>query len=255
MPRHRTPVAPCVDCSYPHTKDCPRPTWTHGKAYNHGCRCDDCTTANSSRVAAYFRSVGGNLHRTTYSYTCADCGEAGWSEKRQTLRCHTCHNRAVAKSRRTTRELVHVGLAPEYCPLPPSHPAMQAIPEPRLWMNGLCPWCGDTFTVRYQPAARYCSKKCRTAAGKTAHGKRFRVSPITRLAIYERDEWICQLCMDPVDPSLPPSDIWAATLDHIRCQSWAEKPDHSPENLRLAHRWCNSVRGDETYYSAEVLAS
>ena len=82
-----------------------------------------------------------------------------------------------------------------------------------------------------------------------------RVSASVRAAIYERDGWVCQLCSDAVDPDLEPHDIWAATLDHIVCRSWTEEPDDSPENLRLAHRWCNSVRGDETYYPGEVLAA
>lgn len=81
------------------------------------------------------------------------------------------------------------------------------------------------------------------------------VPATVRAAIYERDRWTCQLCFEPVDPDLGPSDAWAATLDHIVCQSWGEEPDHSPANLRLAHRWCNSVRGDETYYDATILAA
>jgi 5-methylcytosine-specific restriction endonuclease McrA len=76
------------------------------------------------------------------------------------------------------------------------------------------------------------------------------VPPQVRLAIYERDGWVCQLCHEPVDPDLDQSDVWGATLDHIECQSWALIPDHRPTNLRLAHRWCNSARGDERYPDA-----
>jgi len=79
------------------------------------------------------------------------------------------------------------------------------------------------------------------------------VPPKVRRAIYERDGWMCQLCDDPVDPDLGQSDLWGPTLDHIVCQSWGEEPDHSPGNLRLAHRWCNSVRGDERFYHEDVL--
>lgn len=75
------------------------------------------------------------------------------------------------------------------------------------------------------------------------------------MAIYERDGWTCQLCMEPVDPALPPGDVWSATLDHIVPQSHMLIPDHSDDNLRLAHLWCNSVRGDETYYTAADLAA
>lgn len=77
-----------------------------------------------------------------------------------------------------------------------------------------------------------------------------------RLAIYERDGWVCQLCMEPTDRDLmstDPRNDWAPSLDHIEPQSHALIPDHSPANLRLAHRWCNSVRGDLTYYSEADL--
>jgi 5-methylcytosine-specific restriction endonuclease McrA len=36
----------------------------------------------------------------------------------------------------------------------------------------------------------------------------------------------------------------SATLDHIIPQSHMLIPDHSDRNLRLAHRSCNSARGD-----------
>lgn len=65
-----------------------------------------------------------------------------------------------------------------------------------------------------------------------------------RLEIYERDAWTCQLCHEPVDPDLHPNDRMAATLDHVECQSWALVPDHSVDNLRLAHRACNSRRNN-----------
>ena len=81
----------------------------------------------------------------------------------------------------------------------------------------------------------------------------YKISPTVRAAVYERDGWVCQLCLDPVDPHLPFTDIWSATLDHIICRSWVTTPDHSESNLRLAHRWCNSVRGNESTYDATAL--
>ena len=86
----------------------------------------------------------------------------------------------------------------------------------------------------------------------TCRGNRHWFSKKFRRAIYERDGWLCQICGDPVDGDLPRTDIWSASLDHIVPQSWGE-PDHSPDNLRLAHLWCNAVRGDESYYTEEVL--
>lgn len=76
-----------------------------------------------------------------------------------------------------------------------------------------------------------------------------------RLMVYERDAWTCQLCTDPVDRDLPATDTWSATLDHIVCRSWTNEPDHSADNLRLAHRWCNAVRGDEGLLHERVTVS
>lgn len=100
----------------------------------------------------------------------------------------------------------------------------------------------------------YCSSRCSRAAGKARSGH-FAPTPKVRAAIYERDGWVCQLCSEPVDPDLGPFDAWAATLDHIVPRSHTLIPDHRPENLQLAHRWCNSVKSDERYYTAADLAA
>lgn len=74
---------------------------------------------------------------------------------------------------------------------------------------------------------------------------RWWINPVRRQAIYVRDGWVCQLCFEPVDRTLDHQiDPMGATLDHIDCQSWTDNPDHSNENLRLAHRSCNSARGN-----------
>lgn len=125
--------------------------------------------------------------------------------------------------------------------------------RPRVWCSGPCAWCGQQFTIVGQVTARYCSRKCQRSSSKARYGQ-FVIPDGVRTSIYERDDWICQLCREPVDPDLGPSDPWGATLDHIECRSWALVPDDSPSNLRLAHRWCNSVRGDETYYTTADLA-
>lgn len=129
----------------------------------------------------------------------------------------------------------------------------------RPWLSfvaGPCAWCRESFVATAartdDNAPRFCSRRCMKSASKARRG-RFVIPVPVRLAIYERDSWMCQLCGDPVDSTLNPSDAWAATLDHIVCQSWTDEPDHSPENLRLAHRWCNSIRSDESHPDATVL--
>lgn len=77
-----------------------------------------------------------------------------------------------------------------------------------------------------------------------AGGESTYITRAERRAIYERDGWVCQLCMGEVDPDLAPTHRMAATLDHIEPRSATLVPDHSPSNLRLAHRACNSKRGN-----------
>lgn len=216
--------------------------------------CDPCLGAWRTYIAEYRKQ---NRLALLSSHTCIDCGVVWESSSKRAERCVSCANGRRSRGRLSikSKELVHVG-SPEpsnVCLLPPRHPAMRRPARSRLWYMGCCAHCGDTF-VDIQPRTRYCSRACGSLAAKRRRGY-FAPSPRVRSAIYERDGWICQLCMEPVDPALPSSDNWAPSLDHIRCQAWDELPDHSPSNLRLAHRWCNSVRGDETYYTAAVLVA
>ena len=70
------------------------------------------------------------------------------------------------------------------------------------------------------------------------------IAPADRVAIYERDEWTCQLCRKPVDLAVHHLHRDAPSLDHIEPQSLALIPNHAPSNLRTAHRGCNSARGN-----------
>lgn len=105
------------------------------------------------------------------------------------------------------------------------------------FFQGACRQCGVEFTRKSKPSP-HCSNRC------YRRSRRNRITDRGRLAIYERDDFTCQLCFEPVDRDAGYLDDWAPSLDHIEPQSAALIPDHSPENLRTAHRWCNSVRGD-----------
>ena len=98
-------------------------------------------------------------------------------------------------------------------------------------------------------AAREYAAKVRERDGislstKYGHSGGAFIKRAERLAIYERDGWTCQLCGEPVDPNAPRNSSGEATLDHVEPQTFALIPDHRPENLRMAHRGCNSSRGN-----------
>lgn len=64
---------------------------------------------------------------------------------------------------------------------------------------------------------------------------------INRLEVYERDQWVCQLCGEDVNKELRFPMVWAATLDHIipLCLGGT----HTYDNVQLAHAYCNYAKG------------
>jgi len=96
-----------------------------------------------------------------------------------------------------------------------------------------CPTCGYVFPKMH--------RTCPTCS-PPAQKKRWKISDTRRRAIYERDNWTCWLCGEPVDTSDDPrSGLWYPTLDHIVPRVLGG--DHSDDNLKCAHRTCNSSRG------------
>lgn len=108
----------------------------------------------------------------------------------------------------------------------------------------LCSKCGaDLLAILAEPL-------CAPCRGNRP-GYNIRISPVQRLAIYSRDGWTCQICTELVDPTAPTNSTWDATLDHIVPRTKGGTDD--PANLRLAHRWCNSVRGDLSHHIDDDL--
>lgn len=112
----------------------------------------------------------------------------------------------------------------------------------RVFVQGNCIMCHTAY-VSPGAASRYCSKECRALNRKRVHG----LSMLERLAIFERDDWTCQICGEHADWTLHHTSDWYPTLDHIIPRSHGG--GHEPENLRTAHAWCNSVRGDLSHYT------
>lgn len=96
-----------------------------------------------------------------------------------------------------------------------------------------CEVCGEqlSYANRYATAHRRCRAD-----------KSWWIPDLERQAVYERDGFVCQLCDDPVDVNLDSRDAMSATLDHIVPRSLGGL--NEPANLRLAHRSCNSKRGN-----------
>lgn len=53
--------------------------------------------------------------------------------------------------------------------------------------------------------------------------------------------WTCHLCRRPINPDLTGDHRWGPTVDHIQPISRGG-PAYDPDNLALAHRWCNTSK-------------
>ena len=71
--------------------------------------------------------------------------------------------------------------------------------------------------------------------------------PKLRLELYERDDWTCHICSEPVDRSGDPNGNRAPSLDHLVPRSLGGTDD--PSNLKTACRSCNSRKGIRVDFS------
>jgi 5-methylcytosine-specific restriction endonuclease McrA len=154
-----------------------------------------------------------------------------------------------------------------------SKPLPEVIPQPPVY----CVECG----VRFTPATRqviccsavcsnarkrrfdaeYMAVRCREAANESTrrwyaanrdkafdNSARYRarkanalVDDVDRLVVFERDNWICQLCGEPVDRSASYPDPRTPSVDHRVPLS--KGGAHSYENCQTACLLCNVQKG------------
>ena len=105
----------------------------------------------------------------------------------------------------------------------------------------------------------YCAKVCRDRAdverNREAYNRRNAArralerganvgETFTRTDIFDRDGWICQLCLAPIDWRLSGRGRFAPALDHIVPLS--RGGSHSWDNVQASHSGCNASKQDRT---------
>lgn len=92
-----------------------------------------------------------------------------------------------------------------------------------------------------------CSDECRVEAKRLLNYRRRAreadafVEDVIRSQIYERDDFICQLCGIEIDMTLEFPDRMSPTIDHI--VPLAKNGTHEPSNVQAAHFVCNVRKG------------
>lgn len=153
---------------------------------------------------------------------CPECGQWLVSTRNRTLCSEEC------KKKRKIRQIK-------------AHNAKHYVPLKML----NCRECGRDFEQERSKQGRggsrrtrFCSALCAKRAAKRTERQRItkngKVESFTLLEIAERDGWRCHICRRKVD-----RQAWS--LDHLIPKSKGGL--HVRENVKLAHRRCNSLRG------------
>lgn len=105
-------------------------------------------------------------------------------------------------------------------------------------------WCANNIERLRANERRYYQDNKETRGAHRIRQQEYKkqglyVEKYTRIEIFERDKWVCQICFTPVDKKLREQRCGPApTIDHIIPTSKGG-PD-CPDNVQLAHKSCNS---------------
>jgi len=238
-------------------RDCRKAVLTHGaSAYRKGCRCQVCRNEVASKQREYsarLKSESRTRSRGGVPSRCLHCGGdfiarrdnvASGGGKHCSIRCANFTKAAARGCRRTPPRKSDFRRRTERVA---ERASRGSTGGNLIWVQGPCLVCRTQFMSR-GAMSRYCSQSCRDRNRQRAFG----ITWLDRMALFDRDDWKCQICLEAVDYSADPLSDWYPTLDHIVPRS--KGGSHDYKNLRTAHRWCNSVRGDLSHYSDRQLS-
>lgn len=160
--------------------------------------------------------------------TCTKCGVPQPEEqfyKRPSTKdglrydCKMCVRRAEALHREDHRETINAARRGRYA----SNPEREKTRS-------------NAWKAKHPEASRKDSHRRRTALYGGV------VEKFLDTEIFERDDYICQLCCEPIDPFLGWPDPLSASLDHVIPIS--RGGNHTRDNAQTAHLRCNLVKGD-----------
>ncbi|MFZ4150511.1 HNH endonuclease [Streptomyces pseudogriseolus] len=240
---------PCPYCGAP---------MTHPRRVQ--CGAPECkrrfTNDRAREFQRRYKEVHGNYHsrqydrgkKRQYSITCAHCGREATVTKASAQYCsHQCFydgRYGEGRPRENTREATKLRRQAKAAAR--LEKAANGVRGKGVWTTGRCSNCGTDFTRHsFSTPATHCSSECRRSDRvllRRALQRDLDAGRVSRIAIYQRDDWTCHICGDPVDRDAVVPDLAAPVLDHV--VPLARRGKHSEDNLKTAHFYCNSVKRD-----------
>lgn len=244
-PRHRR-VCPICGETF-RTNDVKQKYCSYKCAFDSMRRKDVCTCKNcgkeyvpkvNDRVTfcsreCYYKYCAANkkppVTKKPYSCVCAHCGERFTAKAKRKYCSEKCKKKQWAIQGEQRRKKKQREFVPEIT---------------------ICPECGATFKSEYgRPRRKYCSNACANKRGYRVKAIRKRERlidnglidySITLTKLCKRDKGICYLCGERVNMKLDPNSDWYGSIDHVI--PVVNGGTHTWDNIKLAHRWCNSVK-------------
>ena len=206
--------------------------WDRQKAANPCPGCGEpmarASTSSADEQRCRKCKFGGREHGTTAMYDKGKC------------RCSEC-KAAVAKRQR------------EYAARRKAAGNKINYSSYRSTVPAVCEQCSISFLSRTDEGVRrFCSLDCANDFQGRNDSPRiaFKIAKSARLAIYEAAGWACSLCKCPTRPDEDSNHPRYPTLDHIQPRSLGGGDEL--ENLRLACRQCNTLRGNNVDWVPEL---
>lgn len=97
-----------------------------------------------------------------------------------------------------------------------------------------CVRCGTRIPDSERVNKKFCTESCQVCFNQELRRARKRGLPVERVSraeIFERDNYTCHICMEPIEDK--------PVLDHLIPLAIKGSPGHVRENLAAAHAYCN----------------
>lgn len=103
-------------------------------------------------------------------------------------------------------------------------------------------YCDECARELMREARRKCKHNSTGSHRRRARHYGVPYETVNSAVVYERDNWICHICGEPIDRTVKYPHPRSKSIDHVLPLS--KGGSHSYNNIKAAHFWCNSMKSD-----------